>query len=315
MSSGIPTTLNATVLRDVQTAIRDKHLAWTAGKTFFYDFDVKRLQKLFGYKPHDTERKVGNRLRKRYRKVPTEPLPPLPHRKPAAGIDWTDVQGLSYIDPIRNQGLSPICVAYGVVAAIEANARIKEKLPLQHPDHFAFPNLSEEQLFECGNPVKHPKGWNITEALGYCRDVGLVPEYEAFLLLVNLSKKINPDLSRQVTKIGRQVKFDASQTREMKHWLSSRGPLIATLLFPINLDLLFYRRGIYEPTTSIFIPGVSHCVTIIGYDERKKAWKIKNSWGTDWGEAGYMWIKYHSCYLESEVFGVDDLTVYLRKLT
>jgi cathepsin L len=43
----------------------------------------------------------------------------------------------------------------------------------------------------------------------------------------------------------------------------------------------------------------NHVVTLIGWDDAKKAWLIKNSWGTGWGgtcdygdERGYMWIHY-----------------------
>jgi C1A family cysteine protease len=46
---------------------------------------------------------------------------------------------------------------------------------------------------------------------------------------------------------------------------------------------------------------INHGVTLIGWDDGKQAWLIKNSWGTDWGETGghgsergYMWIK-RSC--------------------
>jgi cathepsin L len=40
--------------------------------------------------------------------------------------------------------------------------------------------------------------------------------------------------------------------------------------------------------------NVNHGVTLIGWDDNKQAWLIKNSWGTGWGEDGYMWINYNS---------------------
>jgi cathepsin L len=33
-------------------------------------------------------------------------------------------------------------------------------------------------------------------------------------------------------------------------------------------------------------------VVIVGWDDNRKAWKIKNSWGTSWGEKGYGWVAY-----------------------
>jgi len=34
-------------------------------------------------------------------------------------------------------------------------------------------------------------------------------------------------------------------------------------------------------------------VIIIGWDDIKGAWLVKNSWGTNWGKDGYCWIKYN----------------------
>lgn len=37
----------------------------------------------------------------------------------------------------------------------------------------------------------------------------------------------------------------------------------------------------------------NHAVILCGWDDTKGAWLLKNSWGTDWGEGGFMWIAYN----------------------
>lgn len=40
-------------------------------------------------------------------------------------------------------------------------------------------------------------------------------------------------------------------------------------------------------------PSALHAVAVCGYDDAKNAFKIINSWGTTWGDAGYTWIDYN----------------------
>ncbi|MER3480895.1 MAG: peptidase C1, partial [Meiothermus sp.] len=35
-----------------------------------------------------------------------------------------------------------------------------------------------------------------------------------------------------------------------------------------------------------------HAMLMVGYDDGKKAFRVKNSWGTGWGEGGYVWFSY-----------------------
>ena len=63
------------------------------------------------------------------------------------------------------------------------------------------------------------------------------------------------------------------------------GPIIGG--FPVyNTDTYFFiRRGCES------MQG-GHAVTIVGYDDDKKEFKIQNSWGTRWGKNGYTTLKY-----------------------
>lgn len=41
--------------------------------------------------------------------------------------------------------------------------------------------------------------------------------------------------------------------------------------------------------------SANHAVVLVGWDDSKNAWRMKNSWGRSWGESGMMWITYGCC--------------------
>ena len=55
--------------------------------------------------------------------------------------------------------------------------------------------------------------------------------------------------------------------------------------------MLSYRGGIYAGCSSS--PATNHVVAVVGYgtDNGVDYWLVKNSWGSEWGEKGYIRIK------------------------
>lgn len=109
----------------------------------------------------------------------------------------------------------------------------------------------------------------------------------------------------------------------IKKALCEHGPL-STAVF---VDSAFQN---YRPDPSGTLPDVfdetdqsfnwiNHGVVIIGWDDSKGAWLIKNSWGTNWGvtgglgsERGYMWIKYGSNNIGIATAWVDAARTFYK---
>jgi hypothetical protein len=73
----------------------------------------------------------------------------------------------------------------------------------------------------------------------------------------------------------------------LKRALCEYGPLSVALR---ATDIFkAYTGGVYNHNDT---GKVNHGVTLVGWDDSKEAWRIKNSWGETWGETGFMWIAY-----------------------
>lgn len=77
--------------------------------------------------------------------------------------------------------------------------------------------------------------------------------------------------------------------QQLKKALVDHGPIVT----PIHYDecLAAYRGGVFNENDAGLI---NHVVLLIGWDDDQQAWLVKNSWGEEWGEKGYGWIKYGS---------------------
>ncbi|KAK2447413.1 senescence-specific cysteine protease SAG39 [Trifolium repens] len=56
----------------------------------------------------------------------------------------------------------------------------------------------------------------------------------------------------------------------------------------VGPEFHLYKEGVYSGTCG---QPFNHAVTLVGYgltDDGIKYWLIKNSWGENWGEGGYM---------------------------
>jgi len=87
-------------------------------------------------------------------------------------------------------------------------------------------------------------------------------------------------------------------TDKLKEALLNYGPACAAVY--VGSAFQAYSGGVFNkdetPSKGFFSCNESseanHAILIVGWDDSKGAWIIKNSWGKYWGIDGYMYIKY-----------------------
>ncbi|MFI8235591.1 C1 family peptidase [Streptomyces sp. NPDC085900] len=191
-------------------------------------------------------------------------------------VDWRNRWGTNWVTQVRDQNPCQSCVAFGTAAVIESRVRIEhhvwcvrsegdshDGLGLHCPDG-SWPNTYFDWIK--ANGIADPDCWP------YRTD--------------NPTYRPTPDRS------GRTVKIDGytqlGTTDDQKRWLDTVGPITCCIEVPD--DFFAYRTGVYHKTVS-HIAGL-HCIAIVGYDDVGRYWIAKNSWGTAWGEGGYVLIGY-----------------------
>lgn len=217
--------------------------------------------------------------------------------------DLRNVGGQNFVTPIRDQGMCGSCVAFGCCAAVESTLRVQTHRPDLDID------LSEAHLFYCvalaqGRSCDGPNmGWQPTAALDALRSDG-TPDEACFPYSAgNQPCAECADWQPRATKITGHHALNTPA--EMKAWISSHGPLVASMT--VYEDFQHYRGGIYRYLAGGRVGG--HCVCIVGYSDPDSCWIGKNSWGdARWGETGFFRIGYGECGIDSAMLAVEGVT-------
>jgi len=99
---------------------------------------------------------------------------------------------------------------------------------------------------------------------------------------------------------------------EMKQRLDEGGLLVGEMV--VYEDFLYYKGGVYRHAWGDRIG--SHAVEIEGYDDAQVCWRVKNSWGTSWGDSsGYFRMACGEAGIEDNVYEIVYTTTPTPTIT
>lgn len=111
----------------------------------------------------------------------------------------------------------------------------------------------------------------------------------------------------------REIFFNISEDKILptKKSISEYRPIVVAMDCP---DSFIECKNVWEPYQSDYKRwNQGHAIVVIGYDDEKYggAFEIINSWGNDWGDGGFGWIKYsdfsYFCLYGFEL--IDDINL------
>ena len=208
-------------------------------------------------------------------------------------VDWRDVGA---VGPVKNQhieapGAGPCscCWAFAAVAALESAVAVQSNT--------VAPSLSEQQLMACDYHPEDPEanhgcqtglwwlGWD------YIINNGGVRTEAEWPYLARNSECDRPEHSPAAATMTSYEFIDYWNETALLGAVTHQPTAIEVC---VGTDFLHfwqhYTGGVYDIEGCM--DNLDHALLVVGYDldgyDGQGTWVIKNSWGADWGEGGYM---------------------------
>lgn len=201
-------------------------------------------------------------------------------------VDWTGI----YTTPVKNQGQCGSCWAFSATEQIESDAM--RTLGVDYV-------LAPEQIADCAAAAYGCGGGWTEVAYGYVMKAGGIEQESDYPYTSgtppNRHLECTADSADNVVSVNKFYKIDGEDA--MGDFMESTGPLSVCVDAETWSS---YTGGIM----SVCGQSVDHCVQAVGVDRSGSSpyWKVRNSWGPEWGEQGSILLAYgqDTCAISSD---------------
>jgi C1A family cysteine protease len=191
----------------------------------------------------------------------------------ASSVDWSTDK--SVVNPVKDQGQCGSCWAFSAVGTVEsAYAIAAGKLG----------SYAEQQLVDCdttGGSQGCNGGFN-QYGISYIGSTGIAAESSyPYTATDGSCRSVSKALAAGAVSGYKSV---GKNNAALQSALNTQ-PVSVTV--DADNSWQSYRSGVLSKSCGIF-GQIDHAVIAVGYDTSADTFKIRNSWGASWGEAGYV---------------------------
>jgi len=196
-------------------------------------------------------------------------------------LDW---RTQNMVTPVKDQGQCGSCWAFSTVENIESMYCMKNKI-----DCTTFAPLSPQEIVDCDTTDQGCDGGDPPTAYQFVMQEGGLEDDSAYPYTAQDGTCNFQQNLVKVTITNWQYATSNSDETTMQSNLVSWGPLSICVDAEPWQD---YTGGVMM--ASDCSNSLDHCVQLVGYDMTQSTpfWIVRNSWGLDWGENGYIRLQY-----------------------
>jgi hypothetical protein len=205
----------------------------------------------------------------------------------SSAFNWRDKKRVT---SIRHQQTCGSCWAFTTVSVLEASYKIQTNKDL---------DFSEQQIVDCatGNDGRRAGscngGWYGSAFESLQRNGAVLENLSPYRNKDGFCSGFAPSNYKVATWAYVVPNAGTPSPRDLKKAIAKYGP-VATAC-KVTPAFQGYTGGVFDEHTRLNGSNdVNHAVVIEGWDDTRGrgAWLLRNSWGTGWGDNGYMWIEY-----------------------
>jgi len=216
-----------------------------------------------------------------------QPLPTYPNDLPAS-IDWRTAKP-AVLTPVKDQGQCGSCWAFATAETVESALALATggNLTVLSPQNVVSCTVNPDNCGGSGgcNGAIAELGFN------YIKDNGIATEtnwpYKA------VTGECDETSHTKVATVGGCVKLVENNYTDLLAAVATIGPIA------VSVDASTwnsYSKGIYDACDKEKTMDIDHAVQLVGYGTESGTdyWIVRNSWGPNWGEAGFIRLLRHS---------------------